>query len=314
MQDHYLALPEDPRYGALADIIGREVDPRFANDDLAHAYAIKRYLEREGFYTMQSQHSSSSDPTASFLFGSLRGYCVHFAHAAVYLMRSQGIAARVALGYAVQVNKRSGGSSILIMSDRAHAWPEIHLEGIGWVTFDIYPERTDIPPPSMVDYDLEKLLGELARNDKTAGLAPDQRSLIIPWRQILQSILWFILGLLMITYVIKFHRRFMARWLSRRYQYPRAAYLAVLDRFSDLGRARRPGETRECHAARISHISPHFQELTQAHLAWALGAKEQQKNEWIRLQRLVLADWKKSISLPKRILALLNPIGWFWTR
>ena len=93
-----MATPDDPRYRALADIIVRDVDPRFFHDDLARAYAIKRYLEKSGFYTLRSKHSSSKDPTASFLFGSLRGYCVHFAHAAVYLIRTQGIAARVALG------------------------------------------------------------------------------------------------------------------------------------------------------------------------------------------------------------------------
>ena len=132
--EHYTKYPDDPRYLALADELVRSLDPRFASDDVAKAFAIKRFLEKNGFYTRKSQHADAADPTSSFLFGSLRGYCVHFAHAAAFMLRSQGIAARVALGYAVQTFKRAGGSSILIMSNGAHAWPEIHVDGVGWVS------------------------------------------------------------------------------------------------------------------------------------------------------------------------------------
>jgi len=314
---HYLALPEDPRYRALSDIIVRDVDPRFAEDDLAKAFAIKRYLEREGFYTMKSKHQSARDPVSSFLFGSLRGYCVHFAHAAVYLMRSQGIAARVALGYAVQINKRSGGSAILIMGDRAHAWPEIYLEGIGWVTFDIYPERTDMPMPSPVDYDLEKLLGELARNDPTAGVSPDRRPLQIPWGALLRGAALVLAALLLLSYLVKAGRR-LAPQLGRRASYPRLAYIALLDLLSDLGRGRRPGETRERHAERLRPLAPHLEPLTRAHLARALGggrsAAALDSDGFRDLVRRVRGELRDNVSLPRRALALLNPVGWILTR
>jgi transglutaminase-like putative cysteine protease len=311
---HYTALPDDPRYRALADIVARDVDPRFAEDDLAKAFAIKRHLEREGFYTMKSKHASKDDPVASFLFGSLRGYCVHFAHAAVYLLRSQGIAARVVLGYAVQINKRSGGSAILIMSDRAHAWPEIHLEGIGWVTFDIYPERTDMPPPVPVDYDLEKLLGELARNDPTAGVSPDRRPLKIPWRLVLGSTALLLATLLACAFVVKIARRLAPRLGGRR-AYPRRAYVAVLDLLSDLGVSRRVGETRERHAARVRPLAPHMETLTRAHLALALGGRSVPDHDaFARLVTQVREDVRTHVPWHRRALALLNPFGWLRTR
>jgi transglutaminase-like putative cysteine protease len=309
---HYTALPDDPRYRALADIIVRDVDPRFAGDDLPRAFAIKRYLEREGFYTMKSKHSSKRDPVSSFLFGSLRGYCVHFAHAAVYMLRSQGIAARVALGYAVQINKRSGGSAILIMGDRAHAWPEIHLEGIGWVTFDVYPQRTDMPPPVPVDYDLEKLLGELARNDPTAGVRPEG-PLRIPWRAVLSIAALVIGALLLLSYLVKAYRR-LAPHLRGRRVYPRLAYIAVLDLLSDLGAGRRPGETRERHAERLQQVSPHLSRLTRAHLALALGGTGEGPEGFGRLVAQVRQDIKENVHPARRLLAGLNPIGWIWTR
>jgi protein-glutamine gamma-glutamyltransferase len=310
---HYLALPDDPRYAALADIIARDVDPRFAGDDLARAWAIKRYLEREGFYTMKSKHTSSSDPTGSFLFGSLRGYCVHFAHAAVYLLRSQGIAARVALGYAVQTTKRSGGSSLLIMSDRAHAWPEIHLDGIGWVTFDVYPERTDVSPPTPVDYDLEKLLGELARNDKTAGVTPEGTPLRIPWRAIALALALLALAAVLGAYLTKIYRR-LSPSLARGEGRARRAYRAVLDRLSDLGRPRLPGETRERHAARLQSVCPHLAELTQLHLASAFGGRRADPAEVARLVDAVRVDLRTHVPALRRALGLLNPVGWLRTR
>lgn len=311
---HYTAVPEDPRYAALADIIVREIDPRFASDDLARAWAIKRYLEREGYYTMKSTHASSSDPTASFLFGSLRGYCVHFAHAAVYLFRSQGIAARVALGYAVQTGKRPGGSSILIMSDRAHAWPEIFLDGIGWVTFDVYPERTDVAPPSPVDYDLEKLLGELARNDKTAGVSPEGKPLVIPWAAIGLGAAALLAALLVAGFLVKLGRRLAPR-LAGEGAYGRLAYRALLDRLSELGRSRRPGETRERHAARLAELSPSFATLTRLHLGAALGSRRPPgPGELARLHAAVDAELARALPPGRRALALFHPFGWLRTR
>ena len=313
-REHYTALPDDPRYRTLADIVVRQVEPRFAHDDLARAYAIKRYLETEGFYTMRSKHSSRKDPTASFLFGSMRGYCVHFAHAAAYLLRSQGIAARVALGYAVQTTKRGGGSSVLVMSDRAHAWPEIHLDGIGWVTFDVYPERTDMPPPQPVDYDLEKLLGELARKDRTAGLQPDGEPYRIPWQTMGHVTLLVLGGLLLLAYLIKIFRRLLPL-IWRGPARPRLAYVALLDRLSDLGAGRRRGETRERHAARLAARVPNLAPLTYAHLARALGsAHAATPEEFAGLMAQVDADLKKNVHPVKRMLALINPIGWMLTR
>jgi protein-glutamine gamma-glutamyltransferase len=313
-REHYTDIPHDPRYSALADILVRKIDPRFADDDLARAFAIKRYLEKEGFYTRRTKHSSTDDPTASFLFGSLRGYCVHFAHAAVYLFRSQGIAARVALGYAVQTNKRSGGSSILVMGDRAHAWPEIHLEGIGWITFDVYPERTDMPPAPPVDYDLEKLLGELARKDPTGGVTPDTEPLQIPWAALGNASLLSIFGLFMLGYFIKGTRRLMPS-LRQGNAYYRSEYRALLDLLSEFGVYREYGETRERHAQRLESLSPNLAEVTRQHLARAMGSNRSlAPSDYRKLVNKARAELKANSHWLRRIWAYINPIGWLWTR
>ena len=121
------------------------------------------WLGREGIYSLKNEHSDAEDPTASFLFGDRTGYCVHFAHAATYLMRSLGVPARVATGYAVSESARQGGSSLLLSGAASHAWPEVFIDDFGWVVLDVYPERALDPPEQPMDADLQRLLGELAR-------------------------------------------------------------------------------------------------------------------------------------------------------
>lgn len=204
-REHYLKVPDDPRYQALSDIIVRQMDMRFADDDIVKALMIRAWLEQEGYYTLKTRHIDVKDPTASFLFGTLRGYCVHFAHAAVYLFRAQGIAARVAVGYAVDNQLRGTNSAVLIMGNQAHAWPEIYVDGVGWVTFDIYPESGDEAPSPFIDQDLESLFGELARNDKTGGkgLKAKDEAMVIPWRAIWLGIVAFFGAALVFAYLRK---------------------------------------------------------------------------------------------------------------
>ncbi|MCL2326033.1 MAG: transglutaminase-like domain-containing protein [Proteobacteria bacterium] len=202
---HYLAIPDDPRYLALSNIIVRQIDPRFYGDDIVKALTIKTWLEKEGYYTLKIRHVDPKDPTASFLFGSLRGYCVHFAHAAVYLLRSQGIAARVALGYAVDNRLRGTNSAVLILGNMAHAWPEIFVDGVGWVTLEIFPENGDEPPPPFVDQDLESLFGELARDDKSGGKSakPIETSRTVPWALIWKTLVGLVAAGLAVLYMRK---------------------------------------------------------------------------------------------------------------
>ena len=308
---HYLETPDDPRYQTLADEITRDIDPRFADDVLMKALLIKRYLEKEGFYTRKERHVDDSDPAGSFLFGNKRGYCVHFAHATVHMLRSQGIAARVALGYAVPMNMRGDSSAVLITSDRAHAWPELHIDGVGWVTFDVYPEQSDEPPPEVIDQDLESLLGELARDDKTAGKGdPFTKPFEMPWATLGRWLLGLALAALLLGYLIKISRLLP---LLAGVGGHRLLYVSTLDRFSDIGAARLPEETRETHARRLAEIAPSLQALTQAHLRATLGGRAEPE-KIASLSQQVRSEYAKNVTLWKRALGWINPIGWWFTR
>ncbi|MFT3712395.1 MAG: transglutaminase domain-containing protein [Archangium sp.] len=303
---HYTEYPNDPRYRELSDEIIRDTDPRFVGDDIVKALAIKQWLEKEGFYSLAEKNLSGDDPVATFLFGEKRGYCVHFAHAAVFLLRSQGIPARVAIGYGVSTQQRGAGSAVLIFANEAHAWPEMYVDGVGWVTFDIVPERSDEPPAAHVDQDLEAALGELARGEPP-GL-DDKTPLVIPWELIGFSVLGALIAATIAAFVIKSYRRLATA-------NHRLVYRSVLDALSDLGAPRLPGESRERHAERLAPKAPSFVPLTHAHLKLALGHDDAATKDSMRtLAQQTRAELSKSWPVWQRVGGFFNPIGWWFTR
>lgn len=151
---HYTRGPDDPRYRALAERIVAMLPEALRDDPVAKALAITQYLGQHGTYSLRSRHAGAEDPTADFLFGDLTGYCVHFSHAAVYLMRSIGLPARVGTGYAVAEQNRAGGSGLLLRNSDQHAWPELYVGG-----------APALPPPEL--FTLQMFVS--ARSDGDAG-------------------------------------------------------------------------------------------------------------------------------------------------
>ncbi|MDE6639486.1 MAG: DUF3488 and transglutaminase-like domain-containing protein [Acetatifactor sp.] len=71
-----------------------------------------------------------------FLLESRQGYCTYFATAFVLLARAEGIPARYVQGYCIPLGEQG---EALVYSNMAHAWPEIYLDGVGWIPFEPTP-------------------------------------------------------------------------------------------------------------------------------------------------------------------------------
>lgn len=313
---HYTEVPPDPRYSELAAELTAELPKRLSSNPVAKAFAVTGWLGREGIYSLKNDHSGAEDPTASFLFGDRTGYCVHFSHAATYLMRSLGLPARVATGYAVSESARQGGSSLLLSGAASHAWPEVYIDGFGWVVLDVYPERALDPPEQPMDADLQRLLGELARGASPIPLsATDLPKLKELARRIsLTSATWLFALLtlvLLVLYLVKLWRRLAPTWAPAA-ALPRVAYRAELDRMGELAVRRATGESREAFAHRVRDRFPSFEPLTRAHLAAAFGGHEADplrlRDEAAKLTR----DIRSVFPFWKRFLGLLTP--WSWLR
>ena len=273
---HYLEAPDDPRYHELAERVVSRLPARWRHAPLAQALALKEWLEKEGIYSRKTQHEPGPDPTGAFLFGErdhLVGYCVHFAHAMTLLLRSRGIPARVAAGYAVPAENRGAGSSILLRAGDAHAWPEIYLAGAGWVVVDVSPSRTRDEPEPPPDPELQRLMGELARQKPDPPIEdPDRPS---HWPSAMDLLRW--LGLLGASlglglYAAKAYRRLWPLVAPAR-ALPRVAYVGALDALSDAGLRRARGESREAFARRVAADAPAFVALSELHLEAALSAR-----------------------------------------
>jgi transglutaminase-like putative cysteine protease len=317
---HYEQPANDPRYADLAQQIVGAIPEQVRDDKVAQAAAIALFLGKEGIYSLRSGHTEAADPTADFLFGDRTGYCVHFAHAAVYLMRALGIPARVGSGYAVDEAARQGGSAILLAGANSHAWPEIYVRGTGWVVLDVHPERSLDKPVAPPDPDLQRLLGEMARGNKP--LPQGEQIAIEPMIANLRAVLLVLAlvgfallrGAVLLAYGIKYWRR-LAPALASPLAAPRVAYRAELDRLSAVGLRRGFGESREAFAARLHGLAPSFATLTDRHLGARFGTrKEADGGAWRGLSSAIASELRRAVPLWRRALGELNPISWFWSR
>lgn len=71
-----------------------------------------------------------------FLLKKREGYCVHYATAFVLLARAEGFPARYVQGFCIPV---VSGDETFVYANMAHAWPEVYIEGKGWIPFEPTP-------------------------------------------------------------------------------------------------------------------------------------------------------------------------------
>jgi hypothetical protein len=70
-----------------------------------------------------------------FLFEAPGGFCSYYASAMAVMLRTLGVPARVATGYAMGVYDQARGA-YRVPAAAAHAWVEAYFAGFGWVEFE----------------------------------------------------------------------------------------------------------------------------------------------------------------------------------
>jgi len=317
--EKYLELPEDPRYGQLAREITSNLRPEYADDPFAKAFSIKTYLDENGIYSLKNVHAYEDDPAASFLFGDLTGYCMHFAYSATYMFRSLGIPTRVGIGYSVPASNRAGGSALLVQAIHGHAWPEVYFEDLGWVIIDPAPQQTLVDMTTDPQNGLQQLLGDMLRNDASfEDFIASQQSGSIPLDKILYTIYALIAAAILSGYLVKGYRIWAPSLAGGESLY-RISYRAVLDRLASLGIRRSIGESREAFAKRVKRVSPAFTEITDAHLKYALGPGQETSSQvsgtdWQSLSHRINDELRQKIPTWKFFLGSINPFSWLFTR
>jgi transglutaminase-like putative cysteine protease len=150
--DKYLQLPNEltPRTRELAKTIATGLSNPY---DIANA--VTDYLRNNIEYNQSiSLPPPNQERIDWFLFDYKKGFCNYYASAEVILLRSLGIPARMAVGFAqgereippiqlppgvgqdVTNEQISETSTYVVRQKDAHAWPEVFFPGIGWVIFE----------------------------------------------------------------------------------------------------------------------------------------------------------------------------------
>lgn len=109
--------------------------------------AILSYMNNNIKYSEEAAASQAvsgkEDFVVKFLQTDKKGYCVHYASAAVMMMRYFGIPARYVEGFIVpdRLQEETAENSSLPLTMRySHAWAEYYLDGVGWVPFETVPK------------------------------------------------------------------------------------------------------------------------------------------------------------------------------
>jgi transglutaminase-like putative cysteine protease len=132
--------------------------------------AIEAYLNEFG-YSVSARPGHSYGAVGRILQNQAEneaGSAEQFASAFAMLARASGYPARVAVGYRLSPQKRTTDGYHVDSSD-AHAWPEVHLAGLGWVAFE--PTNTDNPATSSPPR--ERTAPELPVDERQEPLEPE---------------------------------------------------------------------------------------------------------------------------------------------
>jgi transglutaminase-like putative cysteine protease len=156
----YLQLPStfSPRVVELA----KQITAGLTNP-YDKAMAITDWLRKNIQYTLTVPAAPADrDIMEWFLFDLKKGYCNYYATAEVVMLRSIGIPARLAVGYA-EGESQQNGDSYLVRRRDSHAWPEVYFSAFGWIEF----EPTAAQPQTSLP------VGSAATDQAIPGRAPN---------------------------------------------------------------------------------------------------------------------------------------------
>jgi transglutaminase-like putative cysteine protease len=240
--DRYLQLPENitERTRQLAEQIASHLETPYDQ-----AQAITDFLRNNIEYSETVPLPPADQEAIDWLlFDYRQGFCNYYATAEVVLLRSLGIPARLAVGYA-QGERRSLESpdigpalrpgeenlpqeiaqseELYIVRHRdLHAWPEVYFTGIGWVEFeptvsqapiirpvgnlDNQEEDPNAPNPSAIEQQHRLELDEFLNQQSALSSREDSFGL-----EDIPSWAWVLIGVITLTVLVVLLRQVRIR-------------------------------------------------------------------------------------------------------
>jgi len=150
--DTYLQLPENfsPNVAALAQEMIAARFPNAATEPPTvydQAKTIEQYLRTIEYNDEIPAPPADRDPIEYFLFDLKQGYCDYYATSMATMLRSLGIPARTASGYAEGLYNEEDNFYTIREVD-AHTWVEVYFPAYGWIEFEPTAGENSLLRPS----------------------------------------------------------------------------------------------------------------------------------------------------------------------
>ena len=282
LTDHYLQLPE-----SLPDRVRDLAERLTAGSDnpLDKALDIQEYLRGPEFaYSLDIEPPpTDADGVDWFLFDSKVGYSDYFGSSMAVMLRSAGVPARMAAGYAPgEINE--DGQRVIRDSD-SHGWVQVYFPGYGWIDFEPTPnwpihDRSPIASrfaagsSNPIEGDPEGLLAEMESDPFIEGLFDETGNNLPTGRLILERygdyMVWALIAI--VSLIALWVLTYLAWNFGLGPLGPEARLYAKLTRLGWLGGiGRRPYQTPMEYAAHISQIVPRVHDGAVL-IAWSYAA------------------------------------------
>jgi transglutaminase-like putative cysteine protease len=138
------SLPEAQRFLRLPTVAPRvrQLASRLtgtSSSSYEKALALQGFFRQQFTYDLSARPGHDERALEAFLFRERRGYCEQFAGAFAVMARAVGLPTRVAVGFTPGELEADGRFHVRALN--AHAWPEVYIDGSGWVAFEPTPGR-----------------------------------------------------------------------------------------------------------------------------------------------------------------------------
>ncbi len=174
IRERYLQLPED-----FSERVANDAAQIMAPYDSVYDKVRTLELHLRGYEYREDIDAPppGRDPIEYFLYDIQAGYCDYYATAMTTMLRSAGIPARTASGYAEGIFDEENGFYTITERD-AHTWVEVYFPGFGWVEFE----------PTAGESALNRPVGnDFTENGLLPGFNPGDQSGIPSEEELLQN-------------------------------------------------------------------------------------------------------------------------------
>ncbi len=250
---------DDPEIQALAQKLTKGDKTTFEK-----ASAILLDLRENYYYSLKPGNPGPRGALKHFLFEGKKGYCSYFAFSMTLLLRSLGIPARIAVGFATDPSESVLGFNP-VRAFQAHAWVEVPFGPYGWIEFD--PTSSTPAPGENFQFpkgydpkDLSKMIAEIleAKPQPLGETQESPRQTASPswerlWSAWTTALPWVLLGILVAANEAWRWRWFLFRLGAPQRQRMRLLWAELVSHARRAGLGPLSGETPEAWSSRLAH-------------------------------------------------------------